>query len=128
MGLKTARRTGAPLRVVVAPWEQVVREARYAHDGWEVDLRWGLRENSEIEGRETVSRRVAALGACDPAPSLAANADENCQGRRFCEEICYRIVDGRIEITVGSHTIYGICSGFRANFPGKSLSAVNSAL
>src|SRR5450756_93679 len=100
-----ARRTDAPLRAVEALWEQAVREARCAHDGWEVDLRWGLRENSEIEGRETVSRREAALGACDPAPSLVANADENCNARGFWEEICYRIVDGRIEITVGSHTI-----------------------
>jgi len=66
-----ARRTGALLPVAVARSEQVVREARCAHDGWEVDLRWGLRENSEIEGRGTVSRREAALGACDPAPWLS---------------------------------------------------------
>jgi hypothetical protein len=81
--LKTARRTGALLREVVAPREQAVKEAMCAHDGWEVDLRWGRRENSEIEGRETVNRRVAVLGACDPAPWLVANADESCNASRF---------------------------------------------
>jgi hypothetical protein len=71
-----ARRTGALLRAGVAPQEQTVREEVCVHDGWEVDLQWVLRENSEIEGREIVSRREAVLGACDPAPSLVANADE----------------------------------------------------
>jgi len=65
--LRRARRTGALLREVEALWRQV-REARCAHDGRAVDLRWGLRENSESEGREIVSRREVALGACDPAP------------------------------------------------------------
>jgi hypothetical protein len=77
-GSRTARRTGALLRAVVALRERGVKEARCAHDERAVDLRWGLRENSEIEGREIVSRREVALGACDPAPSLVANADENC--------------------------------------------------
>ena len=82
-GLKTARRTGALLREVVAPREQTVREVRCAHDGWEVDLRWGRRENAEIEGREIVCRTEAALGACDPAPLLVANADVKCNATRF---------------------------------------------
>lgn len=73
--LKTARRTGALLREVVALREQAVEEVRCAHDGWEVDLQWGLRENSEIEGRAIVNKREVALGACDPAPWLVANAE-----------------------------------------------------
>jgi hypothetical protein len=104
-GSRRARRTGAPLRAVEAPRELAVKEARCVHDGWEVDLQWGQRENSEIEGRETVNRREAALGACDPAPLSVANAEGNCNVRRFLEQICYRIVDGRSEIPVGSYTI-----------------------
>jgi hypothetical protein len=73
--LKTARRTGALLREVVALREQAVEEVRCAHDGWEVDLQWGLRENSEIEGRGIVNRREVAPGACDPVPWLVANAE-----------------------------------------------------
>ncbi len=73
--LKTARRTGALLREVVALREQVVKEVRCAHDGWELDLQWGLRENSEVEGRGIVNKREVALGACDPAPWLVANAE-----------------------------------------------------
>jgi hypothetical protein len=59
----------------VALREQAVEEVRCAHDGWEVDLQWGLRENSEIEGRGIVNKREVALGACDPAPWLVANAE-----------------------------------------------------
>jgi hypothetical protein len=73
--LKTARRTGALQREVVALMEQAVGEVRCAHDGWEVDLQWGLREYSKIEGRGIVNRREVALGACDPAPWLIANAE-----------------------------------------------------
>lgn len=101
-----ARRTDAPLRE-----EQAVREEVCVHDEWEVDLQWGLRENSETEGRETASRRGAALGACDPAPWLVANADEDCNASRFRYGICYRIVDNRIEMPVGSRTICGIWFG-----------------
>jgi hypothetical protein len=73
--LKTARQTGALLRGVVALTEQAVEEVRCAHDGWEVDLQWGLRENSEIESREIVNKREVAPEACDPAPWLVANAE-----------------------------------------------------
>jgi hypothetical protein len=66
--LKTARQIGALPREVAALTEQEVRAVMCAHGAWEVDLRWGLRENSETEDREIERRREAALGACDPAP------------------------------------------------------------
>jgi hypothetical protein len=103
----------------VAPREQTAGEVRCAHDGREVDLRWGLRENSEIEGREIVRRREAALGACDPAPWLVANADELCNASRFWREVCYRIVDCRIEIDVESNSICGICSAYQGAVLGS---------
>jgi hypothetical protein len=113
-GLKTARQIGALLHEVVALRGQAVGVARCAHDGREVDLRWGRRESSEIEGREIVRRREAALGACDPAPLLVANADKERNASRFWWKVCYLIVDARIEIDVESNSIcriYSACKG-----------------
>jgi hypothetical protein len=74
--LKRARQIDALPREVEALREQEVRAVKCAHDAWAVDLQWGLRENSETEGREIERRREAALEACDPAPWLVANADK----------------------------------------------------